>query len=78
MKIRFLGTSYGAPAPGRHQQNLLLETESGRDYLVDAGAPVLDILAGEGYDFSRLKAIFITHLHGDHMNGLADILNLAA
>ncbi|MBR5445084.1 MAG: ribonuclease Z [Clostridia bacterium] len=78
MKIRFLGTSYGAPAPGRHQQSLLLETESGRDYLVDAGAPVLDILAGEGYDFSRLKAIFITHLHGDHMNGLADILNLAA
>ncbi len=78
MKIRFLGTSFGAPAVGRHQQSILLETESGNAYLVDAGAPVLDILVNAGYDLTKLKAVFITHLHGDHMNGLHDIINLAA
>lgn len=78
MKIRFLGTSFGAPAVGRHQQSILLETESGNAYLVDAGAPVLDILVNTGYDLTKIKAIFITHLHGDHMNGLHDIINLAA
>ncbi len=78
MKIRFLGTSFGAPSPGRHQQSILLETENGDIYLVDTGAPVLDILVNEGYDLTRIRAVFITHLHGDHMSGLIDILNLAA
>ena len=78
MKIRFLGTSFGAPSAGRHQQSILLETADGSGYLVDAGAPVLDILVNTGYDLTKLKAVFITHLHGDHMNGLHDIINLAA
>ncbi|MBQ4607246.1 MAG: MBL fold metallo-hydrolase, partial [Clostridia bacterium] len=56
----------------------LLEADSGEAYLVDAGAPVLDILVNAGYDLTKLKAVFITHLHGDHMNGLHDIINLAA
>ena len=55
MKIRFLGTSFGAPAVGRHQQSILLETESGNAYLVDAGAPVLDILVNTGYDLKKSK-----------------------
>lgn len=78
MKIRFLGTSFGAPAVGRHQQSILLEADNGDAYLVDAGAPVLDILVNAGYDLTKIKAVFITHLHGDHMNGLHDIINLAA
>ncbi|MBQ8641548.1 MAG: MBL fold metallo-hydrolase [Clostridia bacterium] len=77
MNIRFLGTSFGAPAVGRHQQSILLETDCGDAYLIDAGAPVLDILVNDRYDLTKIKAIFITHLHGDHMNGLMDILNLS-
>lgn len=76
MNIRFLGTSFGAPSKGRHQQSLLVETNE-NVYLIDTGAPVLDILVNDSYDLTKIKAIFITHLHGDHMNGLFDILNLA-
>lgn len=77
MKVKFLGTSYGAPSKGRHCQSILIETASGDAYLVDAGAPVIDILVNSGYDMKKIKAIFITHMHGDHINGLFDIQYLA-
>lgn len=77
MKINFLGTSFGAPYRGRHQQAILIETENGNAYLFDAGAPVTDILSFAGYDMSKIKTVFISHLHGDHMNGLNDMINLA-
>ncbi|MBQ7347654.1 MAG: MBL fold metallo-hydrolase [Clostridia bacterium] len=77
MKIKFLGTSYGAPSVGRHQQSILVEAGE-RGYLFDVGAPVLDLLLNDGYDLKKIRAIFITHMHGDHINGLFDILNLAS
>jgi len=76
MKVIFLGTSYGAPSHGRRQQSLLLETADGSAYLIDAGGGVLDSLVEMNYPLPNIKTIFITHLHGDHMNGLPDILNL--
>ena len=76
MNIRFLGTSFGAPSVGRCQPSILIETDE-YSYLFDVGAPVLDILVNGGYDLKKIKAIFITHLHGDHINGIFDILNLA-
>lgn len=76
MNIKFLGTSYGAPSKGRCQPSILVEKNDSA-YLFDAGAPVLDILVNCQYDLKKIKAIFITHMHGDHINGLFDILNLA-
>ena len=76
MKIRFLGTSHGVPMPGRFCQSILFETEEGL-YLVDGGAPVSDLLIREGYDLSRLRAVFLTHQHSDHMLGLLHLLDLA-
>lgn len=77
MKVRFLGTSHGVPMPQRHCQSIMIETPQG-DYLFDAGAPVMDILIDEGYDLTRLKAIFITHCHADHYYGLLNIADLAS
>ena len=76
MKIKFLGTSHGVPMPGRYYQSFLIEAGENA-YLVDAGAPVMDILINEGYDLEKIKAVFVTHLHADHMNGLADMIGLA-
>ncbi len=77
MNIRFLGTSHGVPLPKRHCQSFLIETDGG-DYLFDAGAPVMDILINENYDFKRLRAVFVTHMHSDHFTGLLDLTCLAS
>ena len=76
MKIKFLGTGFGAPYKNRHQQSILIEVGS-TAYLFDAGAPVCDILSFAEYDMSKIKTVFISHLHGDHLNGLNDMINLA-
>lgn len=76
MKIRFLGTSHGVPMPGRHYQSILFEVNENL-YLVDAGAPVMDILINAGYDLAKLKAVFVTHMHTDHMMGLVDMTVLS-
>ena len=77
MKIRFLGTSHGVPTPGRHCQSILIETDKGA-CLIDAGAPVMDILINDGYDLNKIKAIFVTHMHSDHMSAVPDIVCLAS
>lgn len=77
MKIDFLGTSHGVPAPDRYCQSILVEIGE-RGYLIDAGAPVTDLLTRRGIDFARIKGVFITHMHGDHVNGLVHFLNLSS
>lgn len=76
MKIKFIGTSHGVPLPNRHYQSVLIETEKG-DYLFDAGAPVMESFIQEGYDLTRLKKVFVTHVHHDHMYGILDMVILA-
>lgn len=77
MKIDFLGTSHGVPMPGRHYQSICIETAKGT-YLVDAGAPVMDCLIDRGYDLTKIKAVFVTHVHNDHILGLMDMVMLAS
>ncbi|MBR6321249.1 MAG: MBL fold metallo-hydrolase [Lachnospiraceae bacterium] len=77
MKITFLGTSHGVPAKERYCQSMLVENGENA-YLIDAGAPVIDLLLRMNFDLKRLKAIFITHMHGDHISGLQAIMDLAS
>jgi len=75
MKLTFLGTSHGAPGKDRYCSAIMLEVGSDI-YLIDAGAPVTDCLIRSGKDFSNLKGVFITHPHGDHVDGLFSLLNI--
>ena len=75
MKITFLGTSHGVQAADRYCQSILVETEKG-GYLIDAGAPVMDCLIRLNFDLRKLKAVFITHSHNDHMDGIFGLLSL--
>ena len=69
MKITFLGTSHGVPAADRFCSCAMLDV-GGALYFIDAGAPLIDILLRRGVNLDNVRAIFTTHIHGDHTNGL--------
>ncbi len=75
MKITFLGTSHGAPAADRYCSSAMIET-GGKTYLIDAGGPVIDLLLRKGVDLDTVKAVFTTHLHGDHIFGVIQMASL--
>ena len=75
MKITFLGTSHGVPAADRYCSSAMIET-GGKIYLIDAGAPVIDLLLRKGADLNAVKAVFTTHLHGDHVFGAIQMASL--
>lgn len=75
MRITFLGTSHGVPEPGRKCACTLVEAGD-RKYLIDMGMdPVPDFIE-RGMNPADITAIFITHRHGDHTNGLPAYVNL--
>jgi len=77
MKITFLGTSHGLPGANRFCSSTMLEI--GEDvYLIDAGAPVADLLTRRGIACSRIRGVFLTHMHGDHSLGLIPLLDLCS
>lgn len=76
MKLTFLGTSHGVPAPDRYCQSILLEAGK-YGYIIDAGAPVFDCLLRQNVDINKIKAVFITHMHNDHMDSLFGLISIA-
>lgn len=75
MKITFLGTSHGVPAKDRFCAGYMIEAGNGT-YLVDAGAPVADLVLRHGKQITDVRAIFTTHVHGDHTAGIYHIADL--
>ena len=73
MVITTLGTSHGYNTYGNYYASTLFEAESG-SYLVDAGCQAETRMIHLGRDISKIKAIFITHPHHDHMGGIIGIL----
>lgn len=75
MKLTFLGTSHGVPEPNRQCSATLVEV-AGRYYVVDMGCMVIPELVNRGISIDDVKGVFITHLHGDHTNGLPQFVDL--
>ncbi len=73
-KLKILGSSAGLPAYHRFTSAQVLEVGS-RKYLIDAGEGVQIRLNENGISKQNLDAIFISHLHGDHIYGLIGLLN---
>ncbi len=68
-----LGTSAGRPTLSRGASALAVAAE-GAWVLCDCGEGAQVAALRAGLSFSRLDAVLITHLHGDHFNGLPGLL----
>jgi len=75
MLITTLGTSHGSHTMTRNNSATLVET-GGVAYLVDCGEPVAGSFRRAEKDFGALRALFVTHLHADHVGGLAQLTNM--
>ncbi|MGP8292381.1 MBL fold metallo-hydrolase, partial [Vreelandella zhanjiangensis] len=70
-----LGTSAGVPAKTRNVSSIALPESKGKGcYLIDCGEGTQHQVLHTKLLFHSLKAIFITHVHGDHCDGLPGIL----
>lgn len=75
MKITIIGSSHGVPEANRKCSCILVQT-GGNVYLVDMGTSGMDPLRRRGIPVESVKGIFITHMHGDHTNGLVEFVDL--
>ncbi len=75
MIITTLGTSHGNPTYCRYNSATLLETE-GNSYLIDVGEPAVASMIRHGKNLDSLKAVFISHMHNDHVNGLPSLIKM--
>jgi ribonuclease Z len=75
MRLRLipLGTSAGRPTLTRGASALAIVAEGGW-VLCDCGEGAQLSAQRAGLSLSRLDAVLITHLHGDHFNGLPGLL----
>lgn len=75
MKITILGSSHGVPEPNRRCACTMLQV-GGNTYFVDMGMPAIDELVRRGIPVDSVRGIFITHMHGDHTDGLIQFVDL--
>lgn len=71
MKLSFLGVSM-AFAIGKDcfQSNMILESDTHKKLLIDCGSDARHSLNALGLSFKDIDAVYIGHLHSDHIGGL--------
>jgi len=73
VKITFLGSSHGYAEKNRFTSATLVETNE-FSYLLDAGGPVEWLMVNNDKPFERIRGIFITHMHNDHVGSLSCVI----
>ncbi|WP_263139078.1 ribonuclease Z [Pseudomonas sp. RIT-PI-AD] len=75
MDLLFLGTSSGTPTRARNVSGLALLEAAGKGWhLVDCGEATQHQVLRTPLSLQALRAIHITHVHGDHCFGLPGLL----
>lgn len=77
MELFFLGTGSGVPSKERNVSSLVLRMleERGTTWVFDCGEGTQQQILNTTIRPRRIEAIFITHLHGDHIYGLPGLLS---
>ncbi|RAL23900.1 ribonuclease Z [Lujinxingia litoralis] len=73
IQIVFLGTGSGKPMPQRNVSSVALFRE-GELFLFDCGEATQLQLTRSGLRPGAIRAIFLSHFHGDHVNGLPGLI----
>jgi ribonuclease Z len=73
MQVIILGSGSPLPDPHRAGPSTLVRTSSG-DLLFDCGRGVLMRAAAAGSGAAAFEAVFLTHLHSDHITDLSDLV----
>ncbi len=71
--LLIIGSAAGVPTEARFCTALALRTEQ-HLYLIDAGAPVSTLLYRMYEDPLKVDAVFLSHMHTDHVAGLPLLL----
>ena len=74
MKLLILGCNSATPFENSHTTSQILEVKN-HLFLIDCGEGTQIQLRNQKINFSRIKHIFISHLHGDHFFGLPGLLS---
>jgi len=74
MKLTILGCHSATPRVGYNTTSQILEVKN-HTFLIDCGEGTQVELRRRKIKFSRIKHIFISHLHGDHVFGLSGLVS---
>lgn len=74
MKLTILGCHSATPRINTHPTSQVLEVK-GHIFLIDCGEGTQVQLRRYKVKFSRIKHVFISHLHGDHFFGLVGLIS---
>ncbi len=77
IKVTFLGTSGSAPTIERNLPSVALEY-NGDVFLFDCGEGTQRQVLKYSVNLSKTKAIFLSHMHGDHSIGVAGVVRTLA
>jgi ribonuclease Z len=74
LKLTILGCHSATPRVNAHPTAQFLEIKN-HNFLIDCGEGTQVQLRKYGVKFSKIKHIFISHLHGDHFYGLIGLIS---